>query len=177
MKFNYQLANEDFLAYQLFASTKSKLQTRNRKRAWLIIPILYVIFAILLFLTNKYTMGIGFLIFAGVWLGCYPLYSKWRYKRYFQKYITENYKSRINKNVEFFIGETSITIKDIASEGKINGAELEELIETQHHFFLKLTTGVTLIIPKHAINSIDELKKNITQMGAEYIDELQWEWK
>ncbi|MBL7560710.1 YcxB family protein [Olleya sp. YSTF-M6] len=105
------------------------------------------------------------------------MYSKWRYKRHFQKHVEENYKNRINKPVEIDFDENSVNAKDFTSESKINGTELKELIETKDHFFIKLTTDLSLIVPKHSIENQTEFKKRVTELGAEYVDELNWEWK
>ena len=178
MNINYQLTNLDFLEYQLYTSSKSELHKKRRFRSRIIIPIIYIVIGIIFTNQNgKYGIGIAFVVFAILWLVFYPMYSKWRYKRHFQKHVEENYKNRINKPVEIDIDENSVNAKDFTSESKINGTELKELIETKDHFFIKLTTDLSLIVPKHSIDNITEFKKRVTELGAEYIDELNWEWK
>ena len=105
------------------------------------------------------------------------LFRPIQYKNHFKKHVEENYKNRINKPVEININENSVNAKDFTSESKISGTELKELIETKNHFFIKLTTDLSLILPKHAIENKAEFKKHITELGAEYVDELNWEWK
>ncbi|HMC01955.1 MAG TPA: YcxB family protein, partial [Flavobacteriaceae bacterium] len=116
-------------------------------------------------------------ITAILWFVFYPMYSKWRYKRHFKKHVEENYKNRINKPVVIDFSENSVNAKDFTSETKINGTELKELIETKNHFFIKLTTDLSLIVPKHSIKNRTEFKKRVTEFGAEYVDELNWKWK
>ena len=178
MNINYQLTNSDFLEYQLYTSSKSELHKKRRFRSRIIVPIIYLLFG--LYLANKnqdYVIGIVFVVIAILWFLLYPMYSKWRYKRHFQKHVEENYKNRINKPVEIDIDENSVNAKDFTSESKINGTELKELIETKNHFFIKLTTDLSLIIPKHSIENQIEFKKRVTELGAKYVDELNWEWK
>jgi len=178
MNINYQLTNTDFLEYQLYTSSKSELHKKRRFRSRIIIPIIYILFG--LYLANKnQNNGIG-IVFAGVgilWFAFYPKYAKWRYKRHFAKYVEETYKNRINKLVEIDFDENSVNAKDFTSESKINGTELKELIETKNHFFLKLTTDLSIIVPKNAIDNKSEFKKLVTELGAEYVDELNWKWK
>jgi len=178
MKVNYQLTNSDFLEYQLYTSSKSELHKKRRFRSRIIIPIIYLLFG--LYLANKNeNSGIG-IMFGGIgigWFAFYPVYSKWRYKRHFKKHVEENYKNRINKPVEIDFDENSVNAKDFTSESKIKGTELKELIETKNHFFIKLRTDLSLIVPKHSIENELEFKKRITELGAEYINELNWEWK
>ncbi|MFD0860582.1 YcxB family protein [Sungkyunkwania multivorans] len=178
MTINYQLTDSDFLEYQLYTSSKSKLDKKRRFRSRIIIPIIYLVLG--LFFANqsgKFGIGIAFLVFGIFWFVFYPLYSKWRYKNHFKKHVEENYKNRINKPVEIHFDENSVNAKDFTSESKINGTELKELIETKDHFFIKLTTDLSLIVPKHSIGNQLEFKKRVTELGAQYVDELNWKWK
>lgn len=178
MKINYKLTNADFLEYQLYTSSKSELHKKKRSRSRIVIPIIYVILG-LYFVNKNENNSIG-IVFTGVgifWFVCYPMYSKWRYKRHYQKHIEENYKNRINTPVEIDFDAQAILAKDFTSESKINGSELKELIEMKNHFYIKLTTDLCLIVPKHAIKDLEEFKKRVTQLGAKYVDELHWKWK
>ncbi|XLS27930.1 YcxB family protein [Flavobacteriaceae bacterium M23B6Z8] len=178
MTINYQLTNSDFLEYQLYTSSKSELIKKRRFRSRIIIPIIYLILG--LFFANhsgKFGIGIAFVIFGILWFIFYPLYSKWRYKNHFKKHVEENYKNRINKPVKIDFDENSLNAKDFTSESRINGTELKELIETKDHFFIKLTTDLSLIVPKHSIENQSEFKMRVTELGAEYVDELNWKWK
>lgn len=65
-----------------------------------------------------------------------------------------------------------MTVKDSTTESKTNGTELKELIETKDHFLIKLTTELSQIPPKHCIENQTEFKKRATELGAEYVDEL-----
>ncbi|APY06831.1 hypothetical protein BWZ20_00315 [Winogradskyella sp. J14-2] len=178
MTINYQLTNSDFLEYQLYTSSKSELHKKRRFRSRIIIPILYLVLGI--FFANqseKFGIGIAFIVFGILWFVFYPLYAKWRYKNHFKKHVEENYKNRINKPVEIDFNENSVNSKDFTSESRINGTELKELIETKDHFFIKLQTDLSLIVPKHSIENQTEFKKRVTELGAEYVDELNWKWK
>lgn len=178
MNIKYQLSASDFLAYQLYASSKSKLHQKRRFRSRLIIPIFYVILGLFLALANDRPVVGG--IFTGlgvIWFIFYPMYSQWRYKRHFQKHVNENYKNRIHQPVEFELNENSVYVKDMVSESTINGNELKSLIETPGHFFIKLSSGLSLIVPKHTVENQAAFKSLILAFGAEYVNELNWVWK
>lgn len=178
MNISYQLSNSDFLEYQLYASSKSELQKKKRFRSRIMIPIIYLLVAMYFaYKREEVGLGIAFLIFGILWFLFYPLYSKFRYKKHFQKHVEENYKNRTNKQVEINFEGNSLNIKDFTSESRINGNELRELIETKNHFFIKLTTDLSLILPKHSIENQTEFKKLVTELGAEFINELNWKWK
>ena len=178
MKLEYLLTNVDFLEYQLYTSSKSKLHQKKRFRSRLIIPIIYFLFG--LYLSNKNDDKLTLFLFAVVsilWFVFYPKYSKWKYKKHFKKHIEENYKNRINKSVEIIFDDEFIKAKDYTSESKINLSELKELIETKSHFFLKLQTDLSLIIPKHSIDNQEKFVKKVIDYGTKYTDELSWVWK
>lgn len=178
MNINYKLTNSDFLEYQLYASSKSELHKKKRFRSRIIIPIIYLLFGLYLAYKNHdKVIGIIFIVIAVIWFILHPRYSKWRYKKHFQKHVEENYKNRINKPVEINFDKNSLNIKDFTSESKINRAELKKLIETKNHFFIKLTTDLSLIVPKNTVENQIEFKKRVTELGAEYVNELDWKWK
>lgn len=141
-------------------------------------PILFLLYGF--YLTNRdrnFNGIIAFGVTAILWFIFYPRYSKWRYKNHFKKHVEENYKNRINRPVEIDFNENSVNAKDFTSESIINGTELKELIETKNHFFIKLTTDSSLIVPKHSIENKVEFKNHVTALGAKYIDEQNWAWK
>ena len=178
MTLNYKLTNADFLALQLYSSSQSALQNKKRFRSRIIVPILYIVLGLYAMLKNGQTgFGMLFIGLAVAWYLLYPLYSKWKYKKHFEKHVEENYKNRVNQAVEIKIDDEALYGKDFMSETKIIGTEIKNIIETKVHFFLKLVTEVVLIIPKHTVENQDGFKKIIQDFGAEYVDELNWEWK
>ncbi|WP_158844534.1 YcxB family protein [Algibacter sp. L1A34] len=178
MNLNYELTESDYLEYHLYTASKSKLNKKTRFRTRIIIPIIYTLFALYSAINDKsYVITITFVLISIIWYVFYPRYSKWANKRRFQKHIDENYKNRINKPVEISFNEDSVYSKDFSTETKIKGSELNELNEIKNHFFIKLKTGLSLIVPKRAIINQAEFIKKVTSLGAEHIDELNWEWK
>jgi len=178
MYLNYKLKSSDFLEYQLYSSSKSELHKKRRFRSRIIIPIIYLFLGLYVgYIREDNSIAIVFIGFAIVWFVFYPLYSRWRYKKHFQKHVKENYKNRINKPIEIDFEEDSIKTKDTTSESKINGTNLKELIETKNHYFIKLTTDLSIVIPKHSIENQTEFVERVTKLGAKYIDDLNWKWK
>lgn len=178
MKLQYYLSLSDFLEYQLYTSSKSQLHKKKRFRSRVSIPILYFLIGLFLsYQNNDITLVFVFSIVSILWFLFYPMYSKWRYKKYFLKYIKENYKKRINKEVELIFKGNHIYGKDVSSETKINSSEIKELIEIKSHFFIKFKTDISLIIPKHCIQNQEEFKKIFSDLKVGYINEITWKWK
>lgn len=178
MQISYQLTNDDFLQRQLYASSKSEQHKKTRFRSRASLSIIYVVLGAVLSLSpDKQGLGITFITLGVIWFVLYPIYSRWRYKKHFQKHVKENAKDAINKTVEVSIDETFIEIKDPTGESKLKGSELTELIEIKTHYFIKLTNGSALIVPKHAVTNQEDFKTKIINFGVEHINELDWEWR
>lgn len=174
---NFKLQNSDFLAYHLYASSKSKNQNRQRLMVRILVPAFYFLLYLTLFLRYGIrVIDLWLVLFAISWLAFYPLYSKWKYKRHFLKTVEENYQNRINQPISIRLEEDQIFIKDFTSESTIETSAIKELIETKDHFFIKLKTEISLIIPKEAIENHSEFKDRLALFGAQYIDELNWKW-
>lgn len=177
MKLEYSLTSSDFLEYQLYNSSKSKSTQKRLLRSRVLIPVIYIVIGLYFWYKDENLIrAILFGIIALLWFLFYPNYAKRRYKKHFKKHVAENYKNRINKTVEVFFDENHINTKDYTSESKINGTELKELIETENYFFIKLVTELCLIVPKIEVANQSELKKRVTDFGAEYLDETNWKW-
>jgi len=68
-------------------------------------------------------------------------------------------------------------MKDKTGEGKVNLDELEKLVETPHHFFLRLKSGVSIIFPKNKISDKTAFLSSFQAIGLEIEEDLDWERK
>lgn len=178
MNIEYTLTNDDFLTYQLYASSKSVSQQKKRRNNKILYSIIYVLFGLYLsFRDNNHLGIIIFGVLAVLWYILFPQYSRRKYEKYFQKHVEENYNNRTHKPITIAIEDDYILSKDFVSESKISGSEVVSLIEISNHYFIKLATDSSLIVPKHAIDNQTSFKDEVTALGATYINELDWVWK
>ncbi len=179
MKLEYILIFSDFLEYQLYVSSKSESHKKSRNKSRIIVPIIYVILGLILLLIDKTIVAIAFFLFSLLWFLFYPFYSKYRYKKHFETHIKESYKNRIGKKVKLNFDSNSdfVETSDLGSQSKIMDSEFKKLIELKEHFFLKLKSDMSIIIPKRAIPDQDMFKKLFLDINLEYIDDSNWEWK
>ncbi len=178
MKLEYKLNADDFLTHQLYSSSKSESQKKSRNRARIIWPIVYTLFGLFLYYRDDTVLGP--IMFSGLgilWLLFYPTYSKWRYKKHFEKHVHENYKNMIGQTVEFEFSMETVTIKDHTSESSIKVSELKTFVETRNHFFITLTTGLSIIIPKRVVENLPAFFLKMEDLKVDYLDELNWVWK
>lgn len=179
MNIKYKLNFSDFLEYQLYVSSKSELHKKNRNKSRIVVPIIYMILGILTMYIEKIELAMIFFAFAILWYLFYPLYSKRRYRKHFEKHIKENYKNRIGKEAVLCFDKNTDVIEtsDFGVQTKIKDSEFDKLIELKSHYFLRLKSELSLIIPKRAVSDQEQFKKMFSDIDIEYVDELNWEWK
>lgn len=180
MKLNYNLSEQDLLTFQLYTASNSSYIRRARRINWLVVPILYFVFSVVLYLADSLNFSIGFMLLAILWLIFYPLFQKNRYEKGYKRHNIEYFKNRFDKPIELSFTKEYIASKDESGEGKMKLSELEALHEIQDYYFLKFNSGVSLIIPKKEVAELDKLKKlleNLAEkLGIEYKINLEWKW-
>lgn len=178
MKIEYTLTEEDFLEYQLYITSLSKSITKKRLIARFAVPVLYILISIFFYFYDNNQNAILICIFLGaLWLLVYPLYSKYRYKRFYLNYIKKNYKDRLDQVDALKLGNnTYFYVKEQGKEGKVKTTDVAKLIELKNHFFLQMKKEGAIILPKTYILNVEAFKKIITDLNIEYLNETDWRW-
>lgn len=177
MTIEYQINEQDFLDFQLFTASQSDRINKKKKNGWILLTVGSIIISIYFYLNQDITLSIYFGLIA---LACgffYPRYFRWRYKKHYKTYIKENYSKRFGQTEYLEINSDSIYSKDKTGEGKINISEIEKVDETNKHFFLKISTGLSLIIPKDGLENSDDLRTKFESLGLIVNNMINWEWK
>ena len=181
MKIEYIIDENDFLRYHLYSASKSARINKTRKRNRIIIPVLYAIFAAIVFYWQAYTVAIAMFIAGILWFFFYPIYEKRRYFKHYMNFVRENYKNRLERIVTFEIDSDYIYSRDEWNDNKIQKSEIESITEIKDDIFVKLLTGHSIVLPKGAIGNIEELKSTLKELafnlGISYTKDLNWEWK
>lgn len=177
MTLEYKINEEDFLDFQLFTASQSERINKKKRNGWILLTLGSILIALYFYLNNNITMTIYFGLVAFACGLFYPKYFKWRYKRHYKNYIKENYSKRFGELATLTINSDSIFSKDKTGEGKINISEIEQIDETDKHFFLKISTGLSLLIPKKELSDIDGLRAKFKKLGIVVNNELNWKWK
>jgi len=177
MKLKYNLGEEDFLAFQLFVSSKSARIQKKKKRNWLLLSLGSFVLALYFYSRSNYVMVVYFGLVAVMFGLFYNKYFNWRYKKHFVNVIKENYGDRIKvEDSEIEITEEYLKTKDRTGEAKIFIKEIKEVTETRNHFFVNISSGVSLIIPKKKIEHVSQVKQQLVNLDIPVIDELTWKW-
>lgn len=179
MKITLVLNESDFLTYLLYTASKNKRARNNRRKSWLILSIGFLLLGVCFIDSNKfysyYFFGVGVisLIF-------YPFYQRYRFKKHYHKHALDTLQYRFGKECQVDFQSKFIETKDITGESKINTSEITQINEIETHYFIKVKTGESLIIPKNIINSetfLSELMTIFQNPGIIVNKELNWRWK
>lgn len=177
MTIEYKVSEQDFLDFQLYTASQSERINKKKRNGWILLTVGSIAFAIFFYLQQDIILTIYLALVA---LACglfYPKYFIWRYKKHYKVHIKENYSKRFGETEFLEIKEDAIFSKDKTGEGKINVSEIEKVDETNKHFFLKISTGFSLIIPKEGIENVDELRTKFLSLGLAVNDMTNWKWK
>ena len=176
MTLEYKLSEQDFLDFQLFTASKSEKINRKKRTGWLILTVASLMGAIYFFLGENKVMTI-YLVFVTLACGLfYPKYFKWRYKTHYKTFIKANYSKLFGQIQTVEINNDWIFSKDQSAEGKIKLSEIEQVDETQNHFFLKISTGISLLIPKKELPQVDEVRDKLSSIGLTIHKDTNWSW-
>lgn len=181
MTLTYKLEHNDFLQHQLYLASKSPRIRKQRLTSWLLLSGSMLLLSLLFYQTGETLLFVCGLILAAVTLIFYPLYQSRHYKNHYSNFIADTYKKRFGQIASITFAESGIEAKDLTGESRINLTEIENVTETGNHFYLKLRTGVDIVIPKTKLDDVDrvrnELKQLCDRLNTDFIEDLNWKWK
>ncbi len=178
MKISYQLSEDDYLAYQLYHSTRSKFIKYRLMRGWFLLTIGSLLLAAYFIFYNYNIHAATYFSILAIAAGFF--YKKlffWRYKRKFLKFIKESYSHRYGETDSLEFQRSQIVARDSQGEAKFKASNIEAVIETANHIFIKTSNNVSIIIPKKQVEDIDSIKRELKNLGLKITDELAWKWK
>lgn len=178
MKLTYQLTCDHYLKHQLFIASQSHSVQQKRKRSRVLVSLVYIALGLLLLaLDLQNFLGWTFVALAVGWYFWYPIYSKKRYYKHYEKYIQEHYQNRVNVPIDLEIEKEYILAKDKTAESKVNIEEVESLVSIPNIYLVKLKSGTSFIIPKDQVNDQKMLEEVFVNLGIRLWEDPEWEWK
>jgi hypothetical protein len=175
-----RLDENDYLTFQLYTASKATRVKRARLRSWILTTLTFACLAYLFYRSDNDFLTVYFLVFAGLSLFFFPLYSRWRYKKHYQKYVLDVYKDSLGQDIDLEFCNDNIVTKAKGGEVRINKSEVKEINEIKDFYFIYINTGSALIIPKKKADNLDEINREIKSMvdtlGAKHNVELDWKW-
>ncbi|MBU4537164.1 MAG: YcxB family protein [Weeksellaceae bacterium] len=163
MNFKLSLNQEDYLQYQLYTASKSRIFKRQKKTSLIILLLAFVLVTVNIYNSNQEFLWFAILFFATI-LILFPFYQRWKIKNYYRKFIIESYKEKIGVVSEFRFDTESLVVNSVIAESKLGYNSFEEINEIADYYFLKLKTGESFIIPKEQIPNKPEFSQFLTNL-------------
>lgn len=181
MNLEYALTEQDFLDYQMYSATKSARINKKRQRSRMGMSLLYLAFGVFFLATQSYAFGAVFMGFAIIWFFARPMLDKKRYEKHFLGFINEHYKDSFDRKVNLELTDDYIFAKEAGMESKVATEEIVEVNELQKLLLIKLKKGQAVLLPKHSMESSDQLIAKLKEIAAKlnipYTEELDWKWR
>lgn len=170
------LTENDHITFQLFDASTNALKIRNRRKS-----LIYLISFGVLILLFGYTTENNFLMYYGCFFSILALvfgntYLKWRHKRHYTAH-TRNYRKDVGDEiVNLEILEDVIKMTNRTGESILKISEFQLIDEIPQHYFIKIGTGPTLIVPKTDIALNEEIKEMIVRYNIPHLARPDWKW-
>lgn len=181
MELTYTLTEADYLNHQLYLASQSKRIRKTRLRSRILVFGAFLAFASLFYTRHDAALTWYFLVLAVVVLLFYPIYQRWFYKRHYQRYIAESYRAKAGKPTTLRLEHDKLWSKDELTEGSIDLAALEEIVEVPTAFYLRLVTSTSLLLPKQSLLHPDEVRSALQatarRCSVPFRQELDWRWR
>lgn len=181
MKIEYTLSRNDFIEFQLFTASNSETIKKSRRKSRNRLPIIYFILGLTMLVYRNIVVALIFIGIGITWYFLYPVYLKRRYVRHFERYVDENLKNRFGKQVTLIFSEEFIDTADFIGESKLRTSEISEVNEISNYFFIKFSSGESLIMPKPVIQQKIEfnewLLNLVEKLKINHNTDLNWKWR
>lgn len=178
MEIRFKLSKQDYLTHQLFLISESKSINYKRKAIQWFFSLVYIGVGILFITkdTGVVWQGLVFLLLGLVWFVFYPILSKKRYRANCIKFIENSFKDILGQTIALKINKEGIKSSNGESETKVSLEEADQLIELKELFLLTLKSGLTLIIPKSAVEDVTKTVQYCSSLGFVHSDKVGWVW-
>ena len=176
MKLTYELSEEVFLNYHLFATFNSK-KTRTAFYKSYFIFVGSGLFTFFILANGR--IRFNALIVGAVMLAVFALQLinfRWSRKKQLASFVKESLSERIEMPVTVEINAESIKYENKLASGEFNWESVKSCDELPSHFYLNISTTGAFIIPKINDSYISEIKTILESKSIEIKDYTNWKW-
>lgn len=134
--------------------------------------------ALCFWITASIDLSYYFLII-GVIFGCgLPFYMRWQQKRNYTTYVANIANDWERQVCKLQIADGYLEMSDNDSWSKLSLKKVQIIHEITPYFFIRLKNGSTIIIPKNSIDDIGSIRKELSELGANFnipvATDLKW---
>jgi len=170
------LTENDFLTFQLFDASTNITKIKARRKSYFLLIALGFVFVFLGYFQHDTFLFYYSIFCVVVVVLFYYKYLKSKLKRHYIKYVKNTYSGSFNEQLHLEITDELLKTKDKTGETNITLSEITSITEIPSHFFIKISTGPSLIVVKSSTSLNQEIATLIERKGIPYIDQKNWKW-
>lgn len=176
------LKEEDLVRSHLFNASKSEMISRIRKRNTLITAAIFIGFGLIsYFINGRASENFIYFVFAGIfYYFAAPFWTRFSYKKHYQRYVRNRQKHIIDKTFDLDIQDDKFVIQSGDTESVLMFDEITSIYEISEALFIKFDEVNTIAVPKHFAEYdqlVADLKAKLEGRNIEWLEEKNWKWK
>jgi hypothetical protein len=172
----FTLTEKDHIIFQLYEASTNPIKIKSRRKSFFTLLILSLLVICLGYLKNEAFMIYYGLLCTLIVLCFGNLYLRWRSKRHYIRHVKNYINGESQETVQVEIVNDQIRVIDKVSESFIKISEIILVNEIKEYYFLKLSTGPNLVIPKTVASLNDEVNTMIKKYNIAHVIQLNWKW-
>ena len=175
--YSLTLTENDRIMFQLYEASNNPIKIKARKKTLLILIGLSLLVIIHGYLKNE-TSQIYYGLFCMFLILCFGnIYLRWRYKRHYTKHVKNNSNGQPDETVQIEISNDQMRMIDKVSDSSVRISEITLVNEIKDYYFLRLSTGTDMIIPKTVPSLNREVNDMIKNHNIQHAVQLDWKWR
>jgi hypothetical protein len=155
VEIEYQLGEEDLLAFSEYHLAHSPSNREVRRRKTYGYAVLLAVFCLILLLFGGRALAIAFLVLGPPWIAYWP----WRVKQVQRRQLLARYREAKNPalDVPVVLGVDGdvLTCVTSASQSRMSCAAVQRVADTLDHVFVYLGPEQALIVPRRRVSRGD----------------------
>lgn len=150
-RIEYILTAEDLVQFNLYYSSISPNHARQRKRHRILVPVVYMILALLLLWGSSYVAATLFTLFAAVWFALSPRWLRKRYRKYYERHIAETAGDELPRSTVLDLLPDGIFSSSHMGETKFRYDAVDRVVENNGYTYVFIGKGMALVLPHDRI--------------------------
>lgn len=162
MKLNYELGEDDFLAFNMSHMQHSETVKKAINLQRYLTPILFMMIAFLFAKLSDSSLIFALIVFGSLgvlWVAFYPKYFYRYTRRQTMKMLQEGKNDGLLGHQQMLLSEEGFIYLTSNGENHIKWTGIKKIIEDDLYFYLYNSAVSAVILPKRAVENVDVLKK------------------
>lgn len=170
------ITENDHLAFQLYDSSTNPIKIKTRRNSYITFISIVLILGIFSYFKNYSFLFWYMVACLAIFILFYNPYMRYKLKKHYTKYIKDTFRDVFNERYQLEITDEYLITTAKAGESKIKLSEIINITEIPGYFFIKISTGPSLIVTTNSTSLNQEITALMNNKDIPYIDKLNWKW-